>query len=162
MPVRTVKASGETRDLVDALLSASRAFVAVADRSLSAYEGDVTLSQYRALVILSARGPQRVGDLAAALAVSQPNATRMCLRLSGKGLVRRSRSTADRRTVRVSVTDEGRHVVSEVGVARRAELARIVKEMDIAGTDHVIQALRAFTSAAGEVPEDGWALGWGQ
>ena len=52
-------------DLVDAVLGASRALVAVAARSLADLAEDVTLAQYRALVELAARGPQRPADLAA-------------------------------------------------------------------------------------------------
>ncbi|HET6965380.1 MAG TPA: MarR family transcriptional regulator [Acidimicrobiales bacterium] len=152
----------ETRSLVDALLSASRALVAVAARSLGAYEGEVTLAQYRVLVVLCSLGPQRVVDLAEALAVTQPNATRICGRLSHKGLVRRSRSSADRRTVRVSVTPEGHQVVDQVSAARRQELGRIVGNMTSEHRDQLIEALAKFTAAAGGTPEDGWVLGWGQ
>ncbi len=152
----------DTRDLVNALLSASRALVAVAARSLGACEREVTLAQYRALMILCSPGPQRVVDLAEGLAVSQPNATRICARLARKGLVRRSRSSMDRRSVRVSVTPEGRRVVAQVSAARSKELARIVGHMAGDGRGQVVEALRLFSVAAGEVAEDGWALGWGQ
>ena len=43
--------------LTDALLTASRALVAVAARSLAAVDDDVTLPQYRALVVLAVAGP---------------------------------------------------------------------------------------------------------
>ncbi len=152
----------ETRALVDALLSASRALVAVAVRSLGAYEGEVTLAQYRVLVVLCLLGPQRVVDLAGTLAVAQPNATRICARLSDKGLVRRSRSSRDRRAVRVSATVEGRQVVDQVSSARRAELGRIVGKMTSERRDQLVEALRTFTAAAGTIPEDGWAMGWGE
>lgn len=151
-----------TRALVDALLSASRALVGVAARSLGACEGEVTLGQYRVLVLLCSLGPQRVVDLAEALAVSQPNATRICGRLSQKGMVRRSRSSADRRTVRVSATAEGRQVVDQVSAARREELGRIVGNMTSDHRDRLVEALSIFTAAAGGIPEDGWVLGWGQ
>ena len=45
-------------ELVDTVLAASRALVAVAARSLAAAGDEVTLPQYRALVVLAARGPQ--------------------------------------------------------------------------------------------------------
>lgn len=152
----------ETRALVDALLSASRSLVAVAARSLGAYEGEVTLGQYRVLVLLCSLGPQRIVDLAEALAVSQPNATRICGRLSRKGLIRRSRSSADRRAVRVSATPEGRQVVEQVSAARRHELSRIVGNMTSGHRDQLVEALSTFSAAAGGIPEDGWVLGWGQ
>ncbi len=156
------RSEAESRALVDALLSASRALVAVAARSLGAYEGDVTLAQYRVLVLLCALGPQRIVDLAEALTVTQPNATRICGRLSDKGLVRRSRSSTDRRAVRVSATVEGRQVVDQVSSARRAELGRIVGNMTSDRRDQLVEALRIFTTAAGGIPEDGWVMGWGQ
>ena len=43
-------------ELVDAVLGASRALVAVAARSLATLADDVTLAQYRVLVELAARG----------------------------------------------------------------------------------------------------------
>jgi hypothetical protein len=49
-------------ELVDTVLAASRALVAVAARSLAAAGDEVTLPQYRALVVLSARGPQGTAD----------------------------------------------------------------------------------------------------
>ena len=55
---------------VDAALTASRSLIAVATRSLGAAAEEVTIAQYRALVVLASRGPQRMADLAAALDVA--------------------------------------------------------------------------------------------
>src|SRR5947209_15436601 len=74
-------ASGLDEQLVDAVLGASRALVAVAARSLGDLAEDVTLAQYRVLVELAARGPQRVAELAGVLGVERSTATRMCDRL---------------------------------------------------------------------------------
>lgn len=152
----------EERELIDAVLSASRALVAVAARSMAACEKEITLSQYRVLVVLSARGPQRVVDLADALEVTPSTATRMCDRLVAKRLLRRARSPQDRRSVRVGVTEEGRRLVDQVSQARREELQRILSQMPPIGRRALVEALRAFSSAAGEVPEEDWAVGWGQ
>src|ERR1700744_5254074 len=46
---------------VDAVLTASRSLVAVATRSLGAAAEETTIAQYRALVGLASRGPQRLG-----------------------------------------------------------------------------------------------------
>ena len=61
---------------VDAVLTASRALVAVATMSLGAAAEDTTIAQYRALVVLASRGPQRMVDLAGALAVTRPGPRR--------------------------------------------------------------------------------------
>ena len=79
----------QTDDVVDAVLGASRALVAVAARSLANVGEDVTLAQYRVLVVLASRGPQRLADLATALAVDRSTATRMCDRLVRKRLIGR-------------------------------------------------------------------------
>jgi DNA-binding MarR family transcriptional regulator len=147
-------------ELVDTVLAASRALVAVAARSLAAAGEEVTLPQYRALVVLTARGPQGTADLAAALAVNPSTATRMCDRLIRKGLARRHRQAGDRRTVRITLTAEGRDLVTEVTRLRRAELARLLGALPSEQHQQVIAAFEAFAAAAGELPQPGAALGW--
>ncbi len=147
-------------ELVDAVLGASRTLVAVAARSLAGVAEDVTLPQYRFLVELASRGPQRLADLATALGVDRSTATRMCDRLVRKRLVTRRRSQEDRRAVRVSLTSDGAELVAEVSRRRRVEIATIVGRMPPADRDSVVRALRAFADAAGEVPEQNWSLGW--
>jgi DNA-binding MarR family transcriptional regulator len=146
--------------LVDAVLGASRALVAVAARSLANVAEDVTLAQYRFLVVLASRGPQRLADLATGLGVDRSTATRMCDRLVRKHLVTRRRVQEDRRAVRVSLTGVGAELVAEVSRRRRAEIATIVERMPAAQRSPVVQALRTFADAAGEVPEQDWSLGW--
>jgi DNA-binding MarR family transcriptional regulator len=148
------------RDLVDAFVAASRALVAVAARSLVDIGEDITLPQYRALVVLSTRGPQRAVDVADQLGVTPPTASRMIERLVRKRLVRRARSQQDRRTVRVHLTDAGRQVVAQVTDRRRAEIERILEALPTSGRRTVTTALRSFAAAAGEAPEPDWALGW--
>ena len=74
---------------VDAVLTASRSLIAVATRSLGAAAEETTIAQYRALVVLASRGPQRMVALASALGVAPSTAGRMCDRLARKGLIRR-------------------------------------------------------------------------
>lgn len=152
----------EDRDLADAFVAASRALVAVAARSLADLAEEVTLAQYRALVVLHTRGPQRPADLAERLQVTPSTASRMVERLVRRRLVRRVRSTQDRRMVKVHLTDSGRRLVDEVVDRRRAEVERILAQMPARGRKQVTAALRAFAEAAGEAPEPDWALGWEQ
>ena len=112
--------------MVDAVLSASRSLIAVATRSLGAAAEETTIAQYRALVVLASRGPQRMADLAAALDVAPSTAGRMCDRLVRKGLIRRHRARADRRAVLVSVTAAGRLVVDQATARRRALIEEIL------------------------------------
>ena len=114
---------------VDAVLTASRSLIAVATRSLGAAAEETTIAQYRALVVLASRGPQRMVDLAAALDVAPSTAGRMSDRLVRKGLIRRHRARADRRAVLVSVTAAGRLVVDQATARRRALIEEILATM---------------------------------
>lgn len=158
-------ATGEAKqvddDLVDAFLSASRALVGVAVRSLAAGDPDLTLPQHRTLVLLALRGPQRVRDLAELLGVNSSTATRQCDRLQRRGLVERERSADDGRAVCVSLTDLGRQVVDSVTRTRRREISAIVETMPVPSRRPLLTALRGFADAAGEGPEQNWSQGWG-
>jgi DNA-binding MarR family transcriptional regulator len=146
--------------LVNALLSASRAMVAIAARSLAGLHAEVTLPQFRALVVLASRGPQRVVDVATELGVNPSTGTRMCDRLVAKKLIRRYRSTADRREVRLTLTPAGQRLVREVTQRRRAELVAVVDTMPVSWLRPVSAALRSLSESVGEPPETEWWLGW--
>ena len=148
-------------DLVEAFLNASRVLVAVAARSLAAGDSDITLAQHRALVVLGSRGPQRISDLAEQLAVNSSTTTRHCDRLERRGLVRRDRSTSDRRVVVISLTDAGVDLLRRITVARRADIGGVLSAMAPRAREGLVVALRSFSEAAGEVPEQSWSHGWG-
>lgn len=149
----------DREELVDAVLGASRALMAVTARSLATVGADVTLAQYRVLIELATSGPLRLADLAAALDVDRSATTRMAERLVRKRLVHRRRITSDRRGVRLSLTAEGRELVRDVSRRRRSEIGDIVQRMQHRDTQAAIAALRSFADATGEVPEHRWSLG---
>jgi DNA-binding MarR family transcriptional regulator len=146
--------------VIDAVLSASRALVAVAARSLAGADDEVTLTQYRTLVVLASRGPQSLAGLASAVAVTPATATRMCDRLVRKGLVRRRTGREDRRQLRVALTQAGQELVDAVTARRRKEIARIVGDIPSEERTILVRALSRFAAAAGEVPEQDWTAGW--
>lgn len=146
-------------EVIEALLTASRALVAIAGRCLAELDADVTMAQSRALIVLASRGPQRIIDIAADLAVAPSTATRMCDRLVRKGLMRRSRRAADRREVRLSLTPAGRDLVTDITRRRRAELARVVQAIPAVAHEQLITSLRSLNDAVGEVSERDWWLG---
>lgn len=147
-------------DTAEGLLNASRALVAVAARALGD-TNEVTLPQYRALVVLTRRAAVTVGDLADALDIHPSTATRLCDRLERKRLVRRHPGVSpDRRETPVSLTAQGRRLVERVLDRRRRDLAAIAAAMTPADRDQAIVSLNAFARAAGELPgvdPFGWA-----
>ena len=143
---------------LDAVLTASRTLVAVATRSLGAAAEETTIAQYRALVVLASRGPQRMVDLAGALDVAPSTAGRMCDRLIRKDLIRRHRARADRRAVLMSITASGRQVVDQATSRRRTLIAGILRNLPPGTQQAVASALQAFADAAGEIPDGQWPL----
>lgn len=150
----------EREEVVDAVLTASRVLVAIAARSLSDAAENVTLTQYRSLVVLASQGPQSVAALADAVAVTPPTASRLCERLVHKGLVRRREDKRDRRAVRVELTVAGRELIDAVTVRRREEIARLLDAVGAEEQQSMIATLRQLAAAAGEVPEQEWSTGW--
>src|SRR5271168_755410 len=122
----TVSARVESEEIVDAVLSASRVLVAVAARSLGDVAEEVTLTQYRTLVVLASRGPQSLAELADAVDVTPPTATRMCDRLIKKGLIVRRHERGDRRLIRLTLAKDGRELVDAVTQRRRAEITHLM------------------------------------
>jgi DNA-binding MarR family transcriptional regulator len=80
-------------------------------RALLDLGDDLTLNQLRILFRLYYRQSLTMGDIAAALGVSQPTATGVIDRLVDRGLVARTMDVEDRRRVVVILTDEGRERV---------------------------------------------------
>lgn len=148
--------------VVEAVLTASRVLVAVAARSIADAGHDITIPQYRVLIVLASKGPARPGDLAEALAISSSTTTRLCDRLARKGLISREREAeaADRRAVSLGLTARGRALVDEVTARRRTEIARIVDMVPQHDRSRLVKAFAAFASAAGEVPDAEWPERW--
>src|SRR3954447_16815158 len=113
-------------------------------RTLAERNVDVTVSQYRALVVLASRGPQRTMDLAVELGVQSSTATRMCDRLIRKGLVRRFQRPDDRRVSWLGLTAEGKDLVGTPMRRRRSAIAELVHRVDLADPAALAAALTAL------------------
>ena len=140
----------DTEEFVNALLTASRALVGVSARSLADVEEHVTLTQFRALVVLAAHGDGTLGQLAGRLGVNASTAQRQVDRLVRDGLVDRRENPQDRRQVAIALTQNGSRLVDAVTSRRRAAIARIVRDVPGADRHALIAALEAFASAADE------------
>lgn len=147
-------------EVIGAIILASRAMVAIAVRSLAGNPDDVTLPQYRTLVVLTFGGPTRLADLAEALTVSPSTATRMCDRLVRKSLVSRTRDELDRREVKLAITPLGRKVVADVIERRRTEVGDLLRAIPVPLRRQLVSSLTLLATAAGEAPEIHWGPGW--
>lgn len=131
--------------LVAAVMAVSRALVAVTARTIIAGPYEVTLAQYRALVVLTEHQPRTMAEIAGALGLSPSSCTRLVERIERKGLVRRSPSPESRRQVDLHLEPEGEQLVASVMAERREAI-----EVLLAGLpeSRVASVRRAFTDVA--------------
>lgn len=155
--LKPMPTSDELEELAAALVTASRALVGIAIRSVEAAPVAVTLAQHRVLVVLAAEGPQSIGALAQQLGVNPSNATRVCDRLQRLDLVRRSRSTSDGRAVHVTITPTGRKLVDSVTAHRKREVSAVLRDVPQGQVETLVAALTEFNRAAHERAESEWA-----
>src|SRR3954467_4204073 len=107
----------EVRDVV---MSGTRALVGMAARSLAGVSEDVSLAQYRVLVLLDGRGPLAMSDLASSLDVNPSTVTRVCDLLVDKKLIRRKQAPNNRRMVCAELTTRGKRLVEKVMAHRES------------------------------------------
>ena len=144
---------------LDALVLASRAVVGIAARSIPEW-ADVSLVQFRALVLLERDGELKAGALAEQLNVSPSTVTGLCDRLTARNLVERALGADNRREVMVRLSPSGKALVDSCIAARRVEIARILAKIPAGQLEGMIAALTAFAEAAGESPDQAWSAGW--
>lgn len=141
-------------EAVEATLTASRALLGVVARSMTDVLQDVTLPQFRILVLLSGIGELRIGALAARMNAKPSTFTRTIDRMVAHGWVDRAGSSDSRREVIVSINDTGRALVDHVTQRRRWEISEILGKLTPAEQDSIRAALTLFADAAGERQAD--------
>lgn len=151
---------GLDESLGPALLALSRAMVALAARNLSELGAEVTLPQYRALVLLASRGPLRSAALAHELNVAPSTLTRMSDRLERKGLIRRFHRERDRRSIWLGLSEHGRDVIGRVMRGRQHEIEELIRVAGLRASGRTVEVLQRFVEATGELRDDEWWRRW--
>lgn len=111
--------------------------------------GKLSLVHLQVLFLLEADGALPMRVLAESMDVSQASATGIVDRMEQRGLVERQRDHADRRIVRVDITDEGRRLIAGMAAERRDHLARLLEAV----TDDELRALLVGATALRRVRE---------
>ncbi|MCR6711482.1 MAG: MarR family transcriptional regulator [Demequina sp.] len=110
--------SSQRRLIVDLISATSRL-----TRIAAVASGNTTpASQWRILGVLESDGPARIGEIAAALRISQPAITQYAPTLEEQRLVSRAADPHDARATVLTITREGRQALADW----RAELAGAV------------------------------------
>jgi DNA-binding MarR family transcriptional regulator len=137
-------------DLLSQALRAYGRAIAVADPiRLRFWDGrGLTMPQLRLMSLLHQQDRRAVGELADEMGVRPATVTGLTDRLVRQRLIERQDDPADRRVVRIALTDEGRRVLSEIETASRAYMHEILSRMDTAAVRRLIAAFEEFCTAA--------------
>ncbi len=147
---RGADTEGPSADQIDAVSRATRALVGIAAASIASVDDNVTVPQWRVLVMVDTRGPLNLAAVAAGLDVNPSNASRICDRLTRAGLLDRQDSPDDRRNITLSLTAAGRRLVNKVTRHRRTAITRVLRGMAPDDRNMLATALDRFAAAAGE------------
>jgi DNA-binding MarR family transcriptional regulator len=146
---------------VDAVMLAARVLVAITARSMAVLEEQLSLPQWRVLVMVERDGPLNLGAVARGLGVHPSNATRACDRLVSAGLLHRGEDADDRRNLVLTLTTQGSQLVQTVINHRRTAIQDVLGRMPDQQRRELVPLLQAFAQAAGESPGSGVsALDW--
>lgn len=105
--------SEDARRALDTYIKLLRAYNSVTSRlKRHVAQHDLTFSQLGVLETLLHLGPKCQSDLSEKLLLSSGNITTVVDNLEKRGLVKRTRNPADRRFVDVSLTEDGRALIS--------------------------------------------------
>lgn len=112
-----------TNDLASELERLLTSGIGITARSIdqTAEAAELTLVQWRVLVIASQAERLRIGELAVHLGISVPSASRLVRRIEAQGLLTAVRADDDRRATNIALTTAGREIVDAV-VRRRRQL----------------------------------------
>jgi DNA-binding MarR family transcriptional regulator len=154
---------GELDDFVTAVLAASWLLVGISTRTVEDVDDRVTLTQFRTMAVLAARGKTNLSRLAGELDVNASTAMRVIDRLVATNLVSRTENPASRREVVLCLTSAGERLVADVVAKRRAEISQLVDAIPLPEQAALVGALRSFMAAAERIglhPAAPAALGW--
>ena len=101
-----------------------------------------------------------VSTLSRSLGIHSTTASRLCDRLVAKGLIDRNRAVGDRRETELTLTGEGRRLVSRVTRRRRHDLSAIAVKLGPHTAATARDALRAFAAAASELGFESDQFAW--
>jgi DNA-binding MarR family transcriptional regulator len=137
-------------DDVAALELMTRAMVGLTMRSVDVLGGEVSLPQFRLLLVLSGLGRVPSSRLATEMGIGASSITRLADKLEAAGLLTRGTDPRSRSVVALEVTPAGIQLVARV-VARRQELlAQVLGQMTPAERAEVAGVARRFADLSGD------------
>ena len=127
---------------------------------------DMTMAQFRGLIVLSHDQPLAIGALGDRLSIGLPGASRLVERLVAEQLVERYEDPADRRRALVRLAPRGQAAIDEMQQGRRqtgGRLRRALARLPDGELARLREAMAALAEAsreeAADAPEAGLAAG---
>jgi DNA-binding MarR family transcriptional regulator len=114
---------------------------------LSWMDLDLTMPQFKLLLLIASRKGLRVGDLAQRLGVTPPTVTIMLDRLVDHGLVRREDDPVDRRLVIACMTAKGLRLLQRLNVHLDTEVAECMSDLSPEDLHSLLIGLEALQRA---------------
>ena len=143
-----------------ATLVASRSLLGFVAKSLAPALEEMTMPQFRILVVLDGEGALRMGDLAERIGVHPSTLSRTVDRLVGGGWLARASGEESRREVHVALTLRAHRLVDAVTEQRRSGIVGVLKRLPPEDRAAVHRGMEIFAAAAGEAsPGDLLELG---
>ncbi|MGC0333567.1 DNA-binding MarR family transcriptional regulator [Streptomyces sp. SAI-170] len=137
--------------LAEQLLRLTRRVHRIQKRHLEHRDLGITPAQSRLLRTLAHFGsPPRMADLAERLEVVPRAVTTLVDGLEASGMVRRVPDPANRRVIRIEVTDEGREALRELREARRSAAEEILAPLTTAERTVLLGLLDTLIDGDGE------------
>ncbi|MHB8575562.1 MAG: MarR family transcriptional regulator [Dehalococcoidia bacterium] len=112
---------------------------------------DLTMPQLKVLLLLGSHGSASVSWLATHMCVSPPNITGILDRLEQRDWVRRTSDQQDRRVVRITLTEEGQHLLRGLSGAGVDCLKDNMTALGNGGDDALNRGLSTFLQATGTI-----------
>jgi DNA-binding MarR family transcriptional regulator len=135
---------------VAALELMTRAMVGLTMRSVEVLGGEVSLPQFRLLLVLAGLGRVPSSRLAAEMGIGASSITRLADKLEVAGLLTRGTDPRSRSVVTLEATPAGVQLVARV-VARRQELlTQVLGQMTARERAEVSRVARRFADLAGD------------
>jgi DNA-binding MarR family transcriptional regulator len=110
---------------------------------------DVTVEQFHTLRRIH-MGIQSTSELAAEKHISRPAISQIVDTLVGKGLLTRHQNTADRRYVRLELTQAGLDLIEAVFQKNHTWMVEMLSELNVAELEGLLEGLQALHKAFGE------------
>ena len=128
----------------------TRALVGLTLQSLRVLDGEVSVAQFRLLLVLSGLGRVPSSRLASELGMTASSVTRLADRMEAAGLLARGTDPRSRSIVTLEVTAAGIDLVARVVEQRHVLLAAVLDRMDPGEREAAARVARRVSELAGE------------